>query len=404
MLVPLPQLEKINIVDTPGLNSILPEHEATALAFIAKADAIVWVFSAGQTGKASEKKALLQIREEGKRVLGVLNKADQLSDSDLSEVLAFVGKEIGDLVETVIPFSARKALAWKQTEQGEDGNWGALYTSLEERFFQQARQLKRDGCARVLRGVIGDAQRTIDTIRQRSSDASDAARAGRDGLLASSRQFTQQAVLVERKALSDITSTLYRRAAREVLDLVRPRRLPFSSHTATAADRDYLIALLQSGFETAIESGRRRVADDLLARSREAEIAARTLASALSTDVVGDLQRAADDRIGLALSRVFDRARAYLRGYLEGGYVEAFFRNDVPRLELAEDSVYHALVRAAPDLDREIGEPLARAVTDALAALAKRLEHWGAVADVHAFDLEVGIGRALEIAASRVSQ
>jgi hypothetical protein len=180
--------------------------------------------------------------------------------------------------------------------------------------------------------------------------------------------------------------------------------LPFSSHTATAADRDYLIALLQSGFETAIESGRRRVADDLLARSREAEIAARTLASALSTDVVGDLQRAADDRIGLALSRVFDRARAYLRGYLEGGYVEAFFRNDVPRLELAEDSVYHALVRAAPDLDREIGEPLARAVTDALAALAKRLEHWGAVADVHAFDLEVGIGRALEIAASRVSQ
>jgi tetratricopeptide (TPR) repeat protein/GTPase SAR1 family protein len=403
MLVPLPQLEKINIVDTPGLNSILPEHEATALGFIAKADAIVWVFSAGQSGKASEKKALLQIREEGKRVLGVLNKADQLNEPDLAEVLTFVGHEIGDLVETVVPFSARKALAWKKTEQGEDGNWGALYGALEERFFQQARQLKRDGCARVLRGVIGDAQHTIDAIRQRSVDASEAARVGRDGLLASSRQFTQSGVLAERKSLSDVTSTLYRRAAREVLDLVRPRRLPFSSHTATAADRDYLIALLQSGFESAIESGRRRVADDLLARSRGAEIAARTLAAALHTDVVGDLQRAAEDRIGLALSRVFDRARAYLRGYLEGGYVEAFFRNDVPRLELAEDSVYHALVRAAPDLDREIGEPLARAVSDALAALAKRLEHWGAVADVHAFDLEVGIGRALEIAASRVS-
>ena len=86
--------------------------------------------------------------------------------------------------------------------------------------------------------------------------------------------------------------------------------------------------------------------------------------------MVGDLQRTADDRIGLALSRVFDRARAYLRGYLEGGYVEAFFRNDVPRLELAEDAVYHALVRSAPDLDRELGEPLARAATDALTALA----------------------------------
>jgi hypothetical protein len=160
--------------------------------------------------------------------------------------------------------------------------------------------------------------------------------------------------------------------------------------------------LLQSGFEAGIESGRRRVADDLLARSRDAELAARTLGKALETDVLGDLHRVAEDRVGLALSRVFDRARAYLRGYLEGGYVEAFFRNDVPRLELAEDSVYHALVRAAPDLDREIGEPLARAATDALTALARRLEHWGAVADVHAFDLEVGIGRALEIAATKV--
>jgi len=64
ILVPLPQLEKINIVDTPGLNSIQPEHEATARAFIGKADAVVWVFTAAQGGKASEKKALHSIRAE----------------------------------------------------------------------------------------------------------------------------------------------------------------------------------------------------------------------------------------------------------------------------------------------------------------------------------------------------
>jgi small GTP-binding protein len=403
ILVPLPQLEKINIVDTPGLNSIQPEHEATARAFIAKADAVVWVFTASQGGKASEKKALASIREEGKRVLGVLNKADQLSASDTTEVVSFIGQELGELVEAIVPFSARKALAWKRASTGDDGNWGTLSSALEERFFQQARQLKRDACTRALRHALGEAQRQIDTLRQTSNTASDAARTGRDALFASAREFATASVLVERKALSELTATLYRRAAREVLDLVRPRRLPFSSHTATAADRDYLIALLQSGFESGIEAGRRRVADDLLARCQEADSAARTLASALGVDVVGDLKRAADDRIGLALSRVFDRARAYLRGYLEGGYVEAFFRNDVPRLELAEDSVYHALVRAAPDLDREIGEPLARSATDALTALARRLDHWGAVADVHAFDLEVGIGRALEIAITRVS-
>jgi tetratricopeptide (TPR) repeat protein/GTP-binding protein EngB required for normal cell division len=402
ILVPLPQLEKINIVDTPGLNSIQPEHEATARAFIARADAIVWVFTASQGGKASEQRALASIRDEGKRVLGVLNKADQLSPDETREVVAFITDELGPLVEAVVPFAARPALAWKKTGAGTDGNWAALDAALEQRFFQQARQLKRDACARALRGVVAQARAAVDVVRTRDAEAAEAARAGTAELLASARGFADDGVVAERKALSDATTALYRRAAREVLDLVRPRRLPFASHSATAADRDYLIALLSSGFEAAIEAGRRRVAAELTLRSRRAELAARTLSAALDVDVIGDLQRAADDRIGLALSRVFDRTRAFLRGYLEGGYVEAFFRNDVPRLELAEDAVYHALVRNAPDLDHELGEPLERAATDALTALADRLAHWGAVIDVHAFDLEVGVGRALEIAEARL--
>lgn len=405
ILVPLPQLEKIHIVDTPGLNSIQPEHEATARAFIARADAVVWVFTAAQGGKASERAALRAIRDEGKRVLGVLNKADQLTPEDTAEVVGFIGGELGELVEVIVPMSSRRALAWKKAgrEGSDDGNWGVLAAALEERFFQQARQLKRDACTRALRHTLAEAQRAIDASRARATGATDDARAAHDALVAAARAFVDHSVLTERKALSDHTATLYRRAAREVLDLVRPRRLPFSSHTATNADRDYLIALLQSGFETAIDAGRRRVADGLLARSRDAETAARTLASALEVDVVGDLQRVADDHIRLALSRVFDRARAYLRGYLEGGYVEGFFRTDVPRLELAEDAVYHALVRNAPDLDRELNEPLERASTDALMAVARRLAHWAAVVDVQAFELEVGVGRALELASVRAS-
>jgi tetratricopeptide (TPR) repeat protein/GTPase SAR1 family protein len=402
ILVPLPHLEKINIVDTPGLNSIQPEHEATARAFIAKADAVVWVFTAAQGGKQSEKKALQSIRNEGKRVLGVLNKADQLSPDETKEVVDFIGGELTELVEIIVPFSARHALTWKREGSGDDGNWGALAGALEERFFQQARQLKRDACARTLRSVVGEAQTVLARSRAGQVAAADAATAARDELVTSARQFSGDGVIGERKALSEQMAMLYRRAAREVLDLVRPRRLPFSSHTATAADRDYLIALLSSGFETAIETGRRRVASELTSRSKTAESAARSLESALGYDVVGDLERVAADRIGLAMSRVFDRARAYLRGYLEGGYVESFFRNDVPRLELSEDAIYHALYRSAPDLDREVGDPLAHAATDALTALAKRLDHWRAVVDVRMFDLEVGVVRALEIVASRL--
>jgi Tfp pilus assembly protein PilF/GTP-binding protein EngB required for normal cell division len=402
ILVPLPQLEKINIVDTPGLNSIQPEHEATARGFIAKADAVVWVFTASQGGKASERKALETIRDDGKRVLGVLNKADQLSTAERDEVVTFISGSLGGLVETVVAVSARDALDWKRAggeARADDGNWSAVMAALEQRFFAQARELKRAACARSLRGVVNEAQTTLAVVRERYAAATASARNGRDELAAASAGFARDTVLAERKALSEHVTTLYRRASREVLDLVRPRRLPFSSNTATNADRDYLIALLASGFEAAIEGGRARVAADLTARGRLAEHAARALAAALDADVGSDLERVAADRIGLALSRVYDRARAYVRGYLDGGHVEMFFKTRVPTLELAEDAVYHALVQTQPDLDRELGVALARACGDALAAVAARLDHWAAAVDVQSFDLDVGVARSLETAA-----
>ena len=76
----------------------------------------------------------------------------------------------------------------------------------------------------------------------------------------------------------------------------------------------------------------------------------------------------------------------------------------MPRLELSEDAIYHALYRSAPDLDHEIGLPLENAAVDALAAIAGRLDHWCAVAGVQALDLEVGIARALELATSRLTR
>lgn len=403
ILVPLPQLEKINIVDTPGLNSIQREHEQTARGFIARADAIVWVFTAGQGGKASERQALQEIRAEGKRILGVLNKTDQLSSSERDEVCAYLASQLGDAVETIVPVSARQALAWRTDPAHADGNWPALAAALEERFFQQARRIKRAACAQALRAVIANATTELGAARTRSERARAAAFDARERLADSARAYASGSALAERKQLSDALGLLYRRAAREVLDLIRPRRLPFSSHSATAADRDYVISLLASGFESAIASGRKRVGDELQGLGKLSDAAAKVLADALGVDVVGDMERVAADQIGLALSQVFDRAHAYLRGYVEGGYVDSFFKNDVPHLELSEDAIYHALYRAAPDVDRQIGEPLGRAASHALLALAERLDHWQAVIEVAAFDLDVGVGRALEIAAERLA-
>ncbi|MEZ4369035.1 MAG: dynamin family protein [Kofleriaceae bacterium] len=411
ILVPLPQLERIHLVDTPGLNSIQPEHEATARAFIARADAVVWVFTAGQGGKASERAALEGIRAEGRRVLGVLNKADQLGADELAEVLAFVRGTLGELVEVVVPVSARDALAWRRAEAAgadatsdrPDGNWGAVATALEERFFAQARQLKRDAAARRLRAVIAAARGALAEQHARAEAGADAARAASAALDRAGAEFVERVVAEERRSLATQTTELYRQAAREVLELVRPRRLPFGAHTATAADREYLAALLDHGFELVLDAGRRRVARALADTWRRADAAAREIAAVVAADVAGDVARVADDHTRLALALAFDRARAYLRGYLDGGTVDAFFREALPRLELAEDAVFHALFRAAPDLDRELGDALARAGEAAIAAVRARLAHWAGQADVASYDLEVGTVQLLDELAAQLA-
>ena len=98
--------------------------QATARAFIAKADAVVWVFTANQGGKASEKKALQSIRDEGKRVLGVMNKADQLSESEVGDQLfdvAIVGGGPSGLGAAVYAASEGLSTVVIEREAREEG-------------------------------------------------------------------------------------------------------------------------------------------------------------------------------------------------------------------------------------------------------------------------------------------
>jgi tetratricopeptide (TPR) repeat protein/GTPase Era involved in 16S rRNA processing len=407
--VPLPQLEKINIVDTPGLNSILPEHEATARAFIARADAVVWVFTANQGGKASERKALQSIRDEGKRVLGVLNKSDQLSSDEITEVREFIAGTLGELVETIVPFSARLALAHKQDAApgnnnlssesrsvAPDGNWSLLHKELEERFFSQARQLKRQACARRLRLVLQEARSKCSTGHDDFVRLADQALELSNELRTSIASLDASLIVMQRKAIVDASTALFRRAAREVIELVRPRRMPFSAHSATVADRDYLMALLEEGYCAMFEQSRCQVASDLSKRIEPIISRAQHLAAVLDDDIASDLHRLAANQLALTTSHVYDRATAYLRGFLAGGYVESFFRNDVPKLELNEDAVFHALFRGAPDLDRQLGEPLAQSSASVLRTLADRVRYWSDVARSRVFVLESGMLRALD--------
>ncbi|ACY19343.1 dynamin family protein [Haliangium ochraceum] len=448
ILFPLPQLQRVNIVDTPGLNSILPEHEEVARGFIARADAVIWVFTANQAGKASERSALESIRQEGKRVLGVLNKKDQLRTAEVDTLVEYVQDELGELVECVVPVAARVALERRrQSDEAETGrtdevahadgkpadsaapredaastvkanatsdtettstadadadadanadNWTTLESALETRFFTQARQLKRSALERRLLEIVDRARAIVAPTRTRALEAATTLRAESDALLDAGASFIDRVVLAERAALQEATQELYRQAAREVLELVRPRQLPFGSNSATPADRAYLVSLLDSGFESALERSRRQVLQALETHRASALHAIAAAAGVLGVDALSDVSRTGEDALRLVAAQVFDATRAFLRGYVRGGYVSRFFTRDLPRLELAEENAYDALIRDSPDLDAEIALRLANGGTRAISALASRLAHWADVAEVQAYDVEVGIGRALD--------
>ncbi len=383
ILLPLDHLTKVHLVDTPGLNSILPEHEETARAFIARADAVVWVFTAGQGGKASERKALDAIRAQGKRVLGVLNKQDQLTAAEVAEVVSHVTAELGDRVEVVVPCSARRALAWKRAAGADtdDGNWAQLSGALEDRFFTQARQIKRAACARRLLLVIAAAGATVGRDRDRLVETAAALRGRREELVAAASRAADDVVAPVRRDLAAAVDALYRRAAREVIELVRPRQLPFGSHSATPADRDYLLAMLDDGYEAMLLAAEARV----LTEARR--LAGVDAAAVTSTDVL----------------RPLAHARAYVSGFLAGGAVDAFFRNDLPRLALEPEAAYHALFRAAPDLERLVAAPLTLSAAAAFTAVAATLLQRARAADVGVLDLDVGLGGALAELAERFS-
>ncbi len=107
-------LRTITIVDTPGTNAVLREHEALTREFVPRADLVVFLSSADRPFSETERAFLAALREWGKKLVLVVNKADLLeSPADVERVLAFVREQAAETlgqVPEVFALSARRAL------------------------------------------------------------------------------------------------------------------------------------------------------------------------------------------------------------------------------------------------------------------------------------------------------
>lgn len=122
---PSPVLRDLHIVDTPGTNAIVREHEELTRDFVPRSDLVLFVTSADRPFTESEKGFLELIRAWGKKIVFIVNKIDILQNADeRQQVLTFVQDNAATLLgeaPQVFPVSARQALGARLT--GDDVLW-----------------------------------------------------------------------------------------------------------------------------------------------------------------------------------------------------------------------------------------------------------------------------------------
>lgn len=360
IVLPSELLERVWILDTPGSNAPVPEHEALAAEALRRADAALWIFDSGQAGKATEGKILKAIRASRRHVVAALNKVDRLKPEQLQKIHESLAEELPEIGDSVVALSAKRAL--KSRLKGDDEGWEAsgfprLLERLEIDVFNRSRQLKRRACGGRLLALLDDALATeedaVATSEQELAELADV-----EEPLAKARLRLLDTVDEAVSAFDQTQTEAFEAAAVEVLSFVRPRTNRLGRHGADLEDRAFLAEVIEARLDRALSEAERA----LIARVRGL-LAEPTARLGLSPD---SLER----RVRGSVSPALARFAGFQSGVLAGGALRRFFEDELPRAELAKEPLAEALMmaRAHPR------ERLRPALREALDALGDELE------------------------------
>ncbi len=137
--LPIELLSEVSIVDTPGTNAVIREHEEITTHFVPRADLVLFITSADRPFTESERHFLESIRDWGKKVVMVVNKIDLFqTEAELAQVEAFVRENAATLLGTtpeIFLVSARLAL---RAKTGEPQLWQSSRFETLEVYIQNA--------------------------------------------------------------------------------------------------------------------------------------------------------------------------------------------------------------------------------------------------------------------------
>jgi small GTP-binding protein len=162
LTAPVHLLRDIHIVDTPGTNAVIREHEVLTTHFVPRADLVLFVTSVDRPFTESERQFLEGIRSWGKKVVVVINKQDMLERAeDLETIRRFVAGNSVQVLGEAPPLFAVSARAAMRAKRGQPELWAASGFEPLERFIRDT----LDAAGRLqlkLLNPVGVARHLID--------------------------------------------------------------------------------------------------------------------------------------------------------------------------------------------------------------------------------------------------
>ena len=170
--LPIPFLRDFNVVDTPGTNTMVAEHQTVTESFIPRADLVLFVFSVVNPWSQSAWDLLNFVQKKWlKNVVFVIQQADLREASEIDLIyrhLQDTAMQKLAFTPPIFPVSARKALLARTTGLDKERLWkesqfGPLEDQINHMVTESGtRILKLQSTARTAGVILGDA---ADQIR-----------------------------------------------------------------------------------------------------------------------------------------------------------------------------------------------------------------------------------------------
>ena len=282
---PHPLLESLALVDTPGTNSIVKEHQALTEDFVPRADLVLFVTSYDRPLSDSERTFLEYIRGAwGKRLVVVVNKADLAeTEAALAQVLGHVRDGLARIFAEagipdagsplIFPVAARLALQAKEATDGEgyraDPRWEASRFGPFQRFLTET-LTEGDRLAIKLSAPLDAATTLLADTRARLDAQRDVLATDEAEIAALNARFAEVREALDeiaQRAVADVDRELLemeKRGTRFLDDTIRVSRLNLI-RDRNAFREEFNRQVIRDA-ETRIESRLGEAADALLRR------------------------------------------------------------------------------------------------------------------------------------------